>query len=162
VIHAIVNVPFDSLASVSWSGLFNPNCPTCLTQLVAPIITTTYSVVVTSLDGCMDEDALTLFLERGDEIYVPNIFSPNGDGINDLLLINAGEDIREISLFVIFDRWGNEVFSADHFPADDPAYAWDGTMRDKPLNSAVFAYKLIAEFKDGRSEVRYGDVTLIK
>jgi len=162
VIHAIVNVPYDSLASVSWSGLLNPNCPTCLTQLVAPIITTTYSVVVTSLDGCMDEDALTLFLERADEIYVPNIFSPNGDGINDLLLINAGDEIREISLFVIFDRWGNEVFSAEHFPADDPVYAWDGTMRDKPLNSAVFAYKLIAEFKDGRSEVRYGDVTFMK
>jgi len=162
IIQAIVNVPYDSLASIYWSGLINPNCPTCLTQPVVPIVTTTYSVSVTSVDGCSDEDKLILFLERNIDIYVPNIFSPNGDNINDRLLISAGEDVEEISSLIIYNRWGNMVFSAGHFPANDPNYAWDGTMKSRTLNTAVFAYKLIAVFKDGRSEVRYGDVTLIK
>jgi len=162
IIRAIVNVPYNSLASITWSGIINPNCPTCLTQAVVPIVTTTYSVSVTSVDGCSDEDALTLFLERKTDIYIPNIFSPNGDNFNDRLLISAGSDVEEISLFVIYDRWGNMVYSAEHFQPNDPDRAWDGTFNGKLLNSEVFAYKLIAQFEDGRSEVRYGDVTLLK
>jgi hypothetical protein len=115
IIQAIVNVPYDSLATISWTGITNPNCPTCLTQPVAPIITTTYSVSVTSVDGCSDEDAMTIYLQRRIDIYFPNIFSPNGDNINDRLLISAGADIEEISSMIIFDRWGNMVYSADHF-----------------------------------------------
>src|SRR4030095_6812209 len=162
IIEAIVDVPFDSLASIILSGLANPDCPNCLTQPVVPIITTTYSVIVTSVDGCMDQDSMAIFLEKNDEIYVPNIFSPNGDGVNDRLLINSGPDVEEISSLVIYDRWGNMVFSAVHFPANDPDYAWDGTLKDKPLNSAVFAYKLIVKMKYGRNEMKDGDITLLK
>ncbi|MBK9985023.1 MAG: gliding motility-associated C-terminal domain-containing protein [Saprospiraceae bacterium] len=162
LINAIVNVPFDSLASIIWTGLTNPNCPTCLTQPVVPIVTTTYSVSVISVDGCKDEDALTIFLEKNTDIYVPNIFSPNGDIINDKLIISAGSDVEEISSLIIFDRWGNMVFSRDHFQANDPNNAWDGRLKGRELNSAVFAYRLIAKFKDGSQFIREGDVTLLK
>ncbi len=162
IIHAIVNVPFDSLASIVWSGISNPNCPTCLIQTVIPIITSTYSVSVTSVDGCSDEDALTLLIEKSTEVFVPNIFSPNGDNINDKLIISAGSDVEEISSLVIFDRWGNNVFSADHFQANDPNYGWDGTLKGRTLNSAVFAYKLVALLKDGTEQIRVGDVTLVR
>ncbi len=162
MIKAIVNVPFDSLASITWTGLTNTNCPTCLTQTVIPIITTTYSVTVSTVDGCMDEDALTLFLEKNTEVFVPNIFSPNGDGINDRLIISAGSDVEEISSLVIFDRWGNNVFAAEHFQANDPNYGWDGTLKGRALNSAVFAYKLVAILKDGSQQVRVGDITLVR
>ena len=162
IIKAIVNVPFDSLANVSWSGLVNANCPSCLEQPVAPIITTTYSVTVTSLDGCQDEDAMTLFLESNNDIYVPNIFSPNGDNVNDRLVINVGSSVKEIASMVIFDRWGNLVFSAEHFQPSDISNSWDGRFKGQGLNPGVFAYRLIVEFEDGRSEVRYGDVTLVR
>ncbi len=162
IIHAIVNVPFDSLASFVWSGISNPNCPTCLTQTVIPFITSTYSVSVTSVDGCSDEDALTLFLEKHTEVFIPNIFSPNGDGINDRLIISAGSDVEEISSLVIFDRWGNNVFEANHFLPNDLNSAWDGTSKGKPLNSGVFAFKLVAVFKDGSQQIRVGDITLVR
>jgi gliding motility-associated-like protein len=162
IINAIVNVPFDSLASVTWSGLNNPICPNCLSQPVAPFITTTYSVTVTSLDGCMDEDAMTLLLESNDEIYVPNIFSPNGDNINDRLVINAGGDVQEIKSLIIFDRWGNEVFAANNFQANDLSKSWDGTLQGKRLNPGVFAYRMIVELKSKGEEIRYGDITLIR
>ncbi len=162
IIHAIVNVPFDSLESIVWSGISNPNCPTCLTQTVIPIITSTYSVSVTSVDGCSDEDALTLFLEKNTEVFIPNIFSPNGDNINDRLIISAGSDVEEISSLVIFDRWGNNVFAADHFYPNDLNSAWDGTSKGKPLNSGVFAFKLVAVFKDGKEQIRVGDITLVR
>ncbi|MEO5905418.1 MAG: gliding motility-associated C-terminal domain-containing protein [Saprospiraceae bacterium] len=140
-IHAIVNVPFDSLSSINWSSLINPNCPDCLTQPVAPIITTTYSVVVTSHNGCSDEDAMTLFVDQRDDIYVPNVFSPNGDNINDRLLISAGEDVDNISSFIIYDRWGEMVLSANDFSSNDPLYAWDEKLKGRFLNPGVFAYR---------------------
>jgi gliding motility-associated-like protein len=162
VINAIVNVPFDSLASIQWTGLINPNCPTCLSQPVAPIITTTYSVAVTSLDGCMDDDAMTLFLENDNDIYVPNIFSPNGDGINDVLVISAGSNVEQIQEFTVFDRWGNVVYTDDHFEANDIGHAWDGTRKGRQMNPGVFAYKLIVQFSDGTQDVVYGDITLMR
>ncbi|MEP6793273.1 MAG: gliding motility-associated C-terminal domain-containing protein, partial [Saprospiraceae bacterium] len=162
ILNAIINVPFDSLSSITWTGINNSACPTCLTQPVVPIITTTYSVTVTTEAGCSDEDALTIFLERNTDIYVPNIFSPNGDNINDKLIISAGSDVEEISSFIIFDRWGNMVFSQDHFQANDPNNAWDGRLNGRPLNAAVFAYKLIAKIKDGSQFIKTGDVTLLR
>jgi gliding motility-associated-like protein len=162
IINAIVNVPYDSLASIVWSGLNNPNCPTCLSQPVAPIITTTYSVIVTSLDGCMDEDAMTLFLERNDEVYVPNIFSPNGDGINDELIIYSGSDVEKILEWVIFDRWGNVVFSANNFLPNNSSSSWDGKTKGRELNPGVFAYRMIVEFHDGQQNILYDDITLIR
>ena len=162
IIHAIVNVPYDSLASVIWTGLDDPDCPNCLSQPVAPIITTTYSVTVTSLDGCSDEDALTLFLENDIDVYVPNVFSPDGDGVNDAIIIYAGSSVEEVLEFVVFDRWGNIVHSDDHFKANDISHAWDGMMKHKKLNPGVFVYKFIVQLADGRQDVMYGDITLMQ
>ncbi|HZV70446.1 MAG TPA: gliding motility-associated C-terminal domain-containing protein [Saprospiraceae bacterium] len=162
IINAIVNVPFDSLVSIIWSGLSNPNCPACLTQPVVPIITSTYTVSVTSVDGCSDEDTMTLFLDKNIDVYVPNIFSPNGDNVNDKLLISGGNDVKEISSLSVFDRWGNLVYTADHFPPNDVNYAWDGTWNGRVLNSGVFAYKLIVALKDGTQVIKVGDVTLLR
>lgn len=162
IIEAIVNVPFDSLSSIQWSGLVQPDCPTCLTQPVTPIITTTYSVTVTSHDGCADEDSMTLLIDSNNDLYVPNIFSPNGDNINDLLLISTGSGAEEIESMEIFDRWGNIVFAASNFAPGDPAYAWDGTRSGVTMNPAVYAYRVVVRWKDGRRELRNGDVTLIR
>jgi gliding motility-associated-like protein len=162
IIEAIVNVPFDSLSSVNWSGLTHPACPTCLTQPVAPIITTTYSVTVASHDGCVDADSMTLLIESNNDLYIPNIFSPNGDNINDLLLLSSGSGVEEIEYMEIFDRWGNIVFMARNFPPGDPAYAWDGSRSGVTMNPAVYAYSVVIRWKDGRRELRNGDVTLIR
>ena len=161
-IEAIVNIPFDSLSSIVWSGLDSTACPECLTQLVAPFITTSYSITLTSTDGCSDKDSMTVFVSTDHDIYIPNIFSPNGNGINDVLYISGSNDVVEIESFEIFDRWGNMVFSASHFQVNDPTISWDGKLDGKNLNPGVFAYKLIVGFKDGKSAVEYGDITLIR
>ncbi len=160
-IEALVNVPFDSLASIIWTGLINPNCPTCLTQVVTPIITTAYTVSVSNAQGCSALDSMNIFVERNIAIYVPNVFSPNGDGINDRLLISAGAVVQEIESFTIFDRWGNMVYLNEHFLPNDPGEAWDGKHNGVTLNPGVYAFNMLVRFSDGRTEIRYGDVTLI-
>jgi gliding motility-associated-like protein len=162
LIEAMVNLPVHALASISWSGLTNASCPTCLTQPVAPIITTTYTISVISQDGCVDEDSLIVFLEPRADLYIPNIFSPNGDQINDRLWIQTGPAVEEISSLVIFDRWGNLVFSAEHFLPGDESKTWDGTAKGQKLNSGVFAFRLVAKRFDGSNLIQYGNITLIK
>ena len=140
----------------------NPDCPNCLTQPVVPIITTTYSVTVSTHDGCTDEDEMTLFLERNDDLFIPNIFTPNGDGVNDEIVISGGRDVERIISFLIYDRWGNVVFEGKDFAPGDETIAWDGTFRDEGVNPGVFAYRVIVELEGGDSVVRYGDITLIR
>jgi hypothetical protein len=151
ILEAIVNVPFDSLSTITWSGLLNPACPTCLTQPVAPIITTAYSITVSNSQGCSDQDSVVVFIQKNIDIYFPYVFSPNGDGINDRLLISAASDVERLSRsrFLI---GGDLVFITKNFLPDDPSYAWDGKMRGAEMNPAVFAFEWLLEFKDGRME----------
>jgi gliding motility-associated-like protein len=162
LLEAIINLPFDSLSAVMWTGIDSLGCINCLTQIVAPIITTAYSVSVTTADGCADRDSLTIFVNTDHKIYIPNIFSPNGDGINDVLKISADESVQEIASFSIVDRWGNLVFGAEHKQVDDPTLFWDGKMKGEEMNPGVFTYRAVVVFINGESTVVYGDITLIK
>jgi gliding motility-associated-like protein len=159
---AVINLPFDSLASIQWGGIDSIECPNCLTQIVAPIITTAYSISVSSVDGCADADTMTVFVSTSHDFYIPNIFSPNGDGINDLLSISASDGVDRILSFSIFDRWGNLVFNVNQLSLGDPNLSWDGRFNGEALNPGVFTYKVKVLYGDGREEVRYGDVTLVR
>ncbi|HZV71472.1 MAG TPA: gliding motility-associated C-terminal domain-containing protein [Saprospiraceae bacterium] len=161
-LQALVNLPIDSLSSVTWSGIVNLPCPSCLSQTLRLDDSGIISVSVTSVDGCEASDTVIIFIEKHIDVYVPNIFSPNGDNINDRLIIAAGDYVKEIASFIIYDRWGNMVFSLQHFLPNDPNAGWDGTFKNIPLNSAVFTYRMIAVFEDGRQETRLGDVTLLR
>jgi gliding motility-associated-like protein len=160
IVNAVTNVPFDALASIDWTGLQDALCDTCLSQVVHPIITTTYAITVASIDGCIASDSLTVFLDHETSIYVPNVFSPNGDQVNDRLIVFAEVHISSIAAFTIFDRWGNLVYQEHHFPPNDPQYGWDGTMNGKGFDPAVFTYKLEVVV-NGERQVSYGNVTLL-
>jgi gliding motility-associated-like protein len=158
-IMAIVNLPFDSIASIDWHSIDSIECPNCLTQIVAPVITTAYSIAVSSVDGCADADTMTVHVSTDHNFYIPNIFSPNGDGINDVITIHASQDIQEILAFSIFDRWGNLVFGKNSTINE---VIWDGTFDGKSCNPGVFSYLAKVRYKDGLVESRYGDITLLR
>ena len=162
ILQAIVNLPFDSISTIHWNGLDTSACANCLTQIVAPVITTAYAVSVTSVDGCSDADTMNLSVITKQHLYIPNIFSPNGDGVNDVLQIGADDGVREISAMEIFDRWGNLVFGFEHKAPDDPEAHWDGLFKGQVLNPGVFTYKAVILYASGETKLRYGDVTLMR
>ena len=96
------------------------------------------------------------------QIYIPNVFSPNGDGINDIFYIQTNDRISEVVSFRIFDRWGNVVFEDYHFLPNEPQHGWDGRFKEKIMNPAVFTY--LAELKDIEDKpiVKPGEVTLLR
>jgi gliding motility-associated-like protein len=163
VINAIVNLPDSLLETIIWTTSDTLECPECLTQSVAPLMTTSYSIFVETTDGCSDEDDLTIFVDRRKQIYVPNAFSPNNDGSNDLFFLNARADVvANVRSFSIFSRWGEAVFKVTDFLPNDPVFGWNGTHRGAPLNNAVFVWFAEIEFVDGAVEIFKGDVLLMR
>ncbi|MFQ5445579.1 MAG: gliding motility-associated C-terminal domain-containing protein [Saprospiraceae bacterium] len=162
-LEALLSFPADQLDTVIWQNLPDSvECPTCLAQVVAPEETTVYRVRVIDENGCMAEDKVTVWVDEKAPYFVPNAFSPNGDGNNDRLVFFAGEEVAVVHTFRIFDRWGDLVFSAENFQPNDPAFGWDGTFGGKPMNTAVFVWMAEVEYLDGQREVVYGDATLLR
>ena len=95
------------------------------------------------------------------EIYIPNVFSPNDDGINDLFFLSFGSDIQVTAMTgSIFDRWGNLVYSSEVSP-----FQWDGLFADEVLMPGVYVYLIKCSYLVGgveRTEVFAGDVTLVR
>jgi len=159
---AMINIPIDSLAFVNWTGIDHTSCPQCLLQTLTPIATTTYTIEVADWNGCSSTDSVTVFVADDTEVFVPNVFSPNDDQVNDRLLLNGGKDVGEIQSFTVFDRWGNLVFEANNFQPGDPRFAWDGTFNGKPVNPGVFVYQMLMVDQHGKSVVKYGNVTVVR
>jgi len=112
--------------------------------------------------GCLDQDALSIRVDIDADIFVPNVFSPNGDGINDHVTVFTDKRVKKVVYLEIFDRWGNMVFKANDFAPNDPLKGWDGTFKDKPMNPAVFAYIAQVELINGQTINKKGDITLVR
>ena len=97
------------------------------------------------------------------QIFIPNVFSPNGDGLNDLFEIHAATGaVQEIILYQIFDRWGGLIYQKENFNMEFNAPWWDGRYKLKRLTPAVFVYKINVLLGNGNFRTFTGDVTLVR
>ncbi|MEN8927363.1 MAG: gliding motility-associated C-terminal domain-containing protein [Flavobacteriales bacterium] len=110
-------------------------------------------MTISNLDFSNDVYALTI--EDQTEAYVPQIFSPNGDGLNDLLFAygNRFETLK----FFIYNRWGEKVFETT-----DNSVGWDGTFRGRDAQAGVYVYYLEATILEGEKITLKGDITLVR
>ena len=129
---------------------------------IFPSKTEFLSVWLTDIYGCEYEDELTIFVDNEIDIFVPNIFSPNGDGINDRFYIPKHPQIEKIIEFKIFDRWGNNVFGANQFYPGEESIGWDGLFNGRPMDPAVFVYFIRYSTSDGAMNFKKGSFTLIR
>lgn len=160
---ALTSLPTSEIASIEWKSDSTLSCLDCLSPIAKPRQQTDYFVKITSKDGCTAESNTTVFVKKEVNIYVPNAFSPNGDGNNDVFMIFAGgNSIQIIKSFFVFDRWGESVYEYFDFQPNNPAYGWDGNTRDTPMNSAVFVWFAEVELIDGSTRLLKGDVTLVR
>jgi len=152
----------------SWTNSQSLNCTACLNPVATPSVTTSYTLFATDANGCTDS-AGTLIVVVGDSVepddcftsyYIPNAFTPNGDGYNDIFFI-YGRGVEEMRLR-IYNRWGELIFETTN-----QSEGWDGTYRGELLNPDVFVYELRMNFCDGsrldsENSFRKGSVTLIR
>jgi gliding motility-associated-like protein len=139
-----------------WSPSTGLSCTTCPNPIASPTTTTTYCVTVTDANGCTAIDCITVnVLDIEEEIFTPNIFSPNGDGNNDVFYVE-GSGLNEFNL-KIFNRWGEVVYESTI-----QSQGWDGTQHEKMLNSGVFVFLITYNDAAGDEQVITGNVTLIR
>ncbi len=151
-------VPFE----INWNPARGLDCINCLNPVVKTDSTTTYTVVITDKNGCTATDSITVFILSPDIVYIPNVFSPDGDGINDRVTVYAGNRVKAIRIFEIFDRWGEKVFSRTDMPANEPEAGWDGKHRGQKVQEGVYVYYLLIELTDGKERLLKGDISLIR
>ena len=112
-------------------------------------------MVGTDTNGCSGIDSVEVIIEAGLEIFIPNVFSPNGDGTNDELFVR-GSSFKDFN-FRIYNRWGEMIFETT-----DRLIGWDGKQNGKPLDPGVFVYQLIYSDWQNMEGERSGNVTLIR
>jgi gliding motility-associated-like protein len=108
-----------------------------------------------SAGNCKDEYTLPICILPPTDIFIPDIFSPNQDGINDLLMVR-GKGIVELK-FILYDRWGEKIFETE-----DAQKGWDGTFRGKAMDPAVFVYYVKAVLTTGEKIERKGNISLVR
>ncbi len=156
-----INLLLSQIQSVQWSPSIGLSCDTCLNTVASPFISTQYKVEVITDAGCRDNATLRLLVDRRVDVYIPNIFSPNDDGENDMFTVFADQKgVKKINSLQVFSRWGELLWERLSFLPNDVSLGWDGSFKGSPMNPAVFVYLAEIEFIDGRKELFKGDVTL--
>lgn len=159
-----LNVPISTIDTIVWSPTALFNCPQllCLEQTLLLTGQIDVMVIVIDTNGCMGQANILLDIDREYKVYAPNVFTPNGDGNNDMFTIYSNTEVEEVVRLEIFDRWGNCVFINKIFPPNEPGYGWNGIFKGNMMNPAVFAYQAIVRFSNGKEHSIKGDITLLR
>lgn len=152
----------DTTYQIQWIPAIDLDCTDCEDPTSFTNQNITYQIIVEDLNGCRSTEEIQLRLINNYEVFIPNIFSPNNDNINDYFEIYGSKGVREIISFRIFNRWGAEVFRKDHFFLGDQFGKWDGQFKSKNVAPGVFVYMAQILFIDGEIKVFGGDVTVIR
>ena len=145
--------------SYLWTPATGLSNATIANPVATPQVTTTYIVTVTDVNGCRNQDTVTIVVyqvycnER--DIYIPNAFTPDGNGHNDILYVR-GRGITEM-YFTVYDRWGEMVYETN-----DLTKGWDGTFKGKPCDPDVFVYYIKVTCFNGETYFKKGNITLIR
>ena len=160
-IFSNINYSMADIASIQWTPAGGLSCSDCLNPEVVVQNSTVYQLEVINNNGCLDRSMVEVFVDRTPRVFIPNSFSPDGDGENEVFMIYADiKNIEIVKTFKVFDRWGELVHEYYNFMPNDPVHGWNGTLKSKQLNPGVFVYHAEIEMSDGRIESFKGDVLL--
>jgi len=155
----IIHANTDTTLTVVWSPTIGVSNPNSFNPTVSPETTTTYTVSISNSSGCSISATVTIYvgsmLCNLDDVFVPNTFTPNGDGQNDVLYARSNS-LVEI-YFAVYNRWGEMVFETT-----DIKKGWDGVYKGMKADPAVFAWYLNAKCYNGNELKKKGNVTLIR
>lgn len=138
-------------SSLNVNGIYNP--------IANPFINTTYFLTIEDENGCKNIETITILIRDFEcelpYIFIPNAFTPNNDGENDIFYVRANS-ITDVYL-AVYNRWGQKVFETR-----DLNQGWDGTFNGIPLEPDVFGYYLEIECFNGLKQFKKGNVALIR
>ena len=141
------------------SGIFRNSYPGIS---IKPNESTEYTVEVSNPGSCMARDRISVYvLCNNTNVFVPNTFSPNTDGINDILY-PRGSGVFQIKVFRVFNRWGDVVFEKSNLNANDISAGWDGTYKGQKLLPDIFVYAMNVVCDNNTILTFKGNIALIR
>lgn len=138
-----------------WTPSSNLDCDTCQIVTASPTIDEMYSVTVTDTNGCKAYAEVEIKLDKCKDYFLPTIFSPNGDNLNDEWTL-MGDCVDEFSLKV-FNRWGEIIYSGD-----SQVNPWTGEFKGALVDNGSYVYQLEIKFHDGEMLSESGNVKVMK
>lgn len=163
--ESIEIIPFtnaDGAISYYWEEEDGLDCNDCFSPFAQPVNDMIYTLEIIDENGCIAKDEMLIQIERDDQIYIPNIFSPNGDNVNDYFLPFTGPGVKSILKMNVYDRWGGLMYENSFVDLNQPSKGWNGTCNGKFVNPGVFVYIIELEYIDGSQKIFSGDLTVIR
>lgn len=150
------------VTSILWKPNINLSCTDCSNPTAKPIQSTIYIVKATTDFGCSDSDQvrIVVFCDQS-QVFLPNSFTPNGDGVNDYFY-PQGSGVSKITLFQVYNRWGQKVFENTQANINMASQGWDGRYNGQDLSPDTFVYILEALCDNGEKVLIKGDINLIR
>jgi len=151
----------DDITYWQWSPPSGISCTNCSQPVIKPAATQTYAVNVHNVAGCSVEKHVTItVLCKGQNLFIPNTFSPNGDGMNDYFYPRGkGFSVKS---FRVFSRWGAIVYERNNFSPNQQTYGWDGTYNGKALQADVYVFIAEIMCENGTVISSKGNITLLR
>jgi gliding motility-associated-like protein len=138
---------------IAWTADPTLSCTACISPIAFPEFSATYFVTLTDTNGCKATDDVFVIVDG--TLYVPNTFTPNGDGINDGFYALATE-VKTFKLYV-FNRWGEKIFESDRLDR-----FWDGTYQGAGSPIDTYVWRIDLTELSGEASVHYGHVNLVR
>lgn len=152
----------SGVVTYNWTPATNLSCTDCAVPVASPVRTTTYKVNVTDSNGCVNSGEVTVNVAcNANNYFVPNLFTPNGDGNNDVFY-PRGTSIYLIQSLRVFNRWGEMVFEKRNFAANSAANGWDGMYKGRPAPADAYVYIMEFICENGAIIPYKGNVTLVR
>ena len=149
-----------------WSPTSGLSCSDCENPTASPNQTTTYLLTVTDINGCRTSASITVNVAEPDpndkQVFIPDAFSPNNDGINDFLTVFSQSGVEQITTFAVFDRWGGLVFKNENFQPNQETLGWNGQWNGSTLNTGIYTWFAEIDWEDGVKTAHEGEVTLFR
>ncbi len=120
-----------------------------------------FSIALSNECG-MAEDLILIEYDDCEDIFFPNVFSPNNDGINDVFIPFDGGDVETITVLQVYDRWGSLVYEAQNFKPNDFGMGWNGEIGGEDAPAGVYTWWAEVIFRNWTKELKKGDLTLIR
>jgi gliding motility-associated-like protein len=150
------------ITNYTWSPGATLSCTNCPQPVSTTKFNTKYFVSVTDSNSCTAKSEIQIIvLCKGATVFVPNTFSPNGDGINDVFYIR-GSGLDRVKSLRVFNRWGEVVFEQRDFPSNNQLYGWNGKYKGNTAQAGVYVYQVEVYCENGEVIHFEGNIALIQ
>lgn len=145
-----------------WNPIEFLSCPDCLTPVVTPPYSMKYKFIARNEYACIDTVYINIKTFSSGIVDIPNAFTPNNDGLNDIFYILGNKEIVTLKDFAIYTRWGEKVFQVLNAPSNDPAYGWNGFSKGIRAASGTYVYVVTILSRNGTLNQYKGNVILLR